>query len=115
MVWVSSPDSNGNIYAFDRTNGTVRVFPDTWQNGVDPERGGDSPPDGLIEPIRGFGKVWHEQAGVRDTLGWATNGEQGAEATLLAFETGQLLALPQTNEIIAVGNDGNWSATSGTP
>jgi len=115
MVWVSSPDGAGNIYVFDNTNGTVQIFPDTWQSGVDPERGGDAPPDGLTEPIRGFGKVWREQPGVRDALGWATNAEQGAEASLLAFDTGRLLALRQTNQIIAVGNDGLWSAAFGNP
>ena len=35
------------------------------------------PPAGLLQPIRGFGKIWRETSGVRDKLGWATVPEQG--------------------------------------
>ena len=30
------------------------------------------PPEGYYEPVRGFGKVWREERGVREHLGWAT-------------------------------------------
>ena len=38
------------------------------------------PPKGLVEPVRGFGKVWREGTGarVRERLGWATATEKGA-------------------------------------
>jgi hypothetical protein len=33
------------------------------------------PPDDLIQPKRGFGKVWRTMPGIRDALGWATTPE----------------------------------------
>src|SRR5262245_60288081 len=38
--------------------------------------GGEKPPAGLYEPIRGFGKLWRSNPQVRNTLGWAAGPEQ---------------------------------------
>jgi hypothetical protein len=40
--------------------------------------GGPGPRAGLYEPGRGFGRIWREQPGVRDCLGYATDPEESA-------------------------------------
>jgi hypothetical protein len=50
-------------------------------------------PAGKLQPIRGFGKLWREQAGVRDQLGWAIGKEGGVTALVQSFEHGFLIRL----------------------
>ncbi|MFQ5594840.1 MAG: hypothetical protein ACE5HA_11905, partial [Anaerolineae bacterium] len=45
---------------------TYQRFEDTFDPEVDPARGGETPPDGLVEPMLGFGKVWRAQPAVRE-------------------------------------------------
>jgi hypothetical protein len=76
MVWFGA---DSTIYVF-YDNGQYQRFADTWTSGMpesDPEI---VPPDGLYQPVRGFGKVWREQSGVRDGLGWALAPEQAFES-----------------------------------
>ncbi|MEO0561730.1 MAG: hypothetical protein AAF125_06435 [Chloroflexota bacterium] len=112
MIWVDSPTSNGTIYAFS-VSGEYLSYPDTWTSGVDPERGGETPPDGLIEPIRGFGKVWRDNPIVRNTLGWATGTELGGTAEVVLFENGQAILLPQTRQVLALTLSGQYNAYPG--
>ena len=54
--------------------GSGSISPDMWA-------GGDvvyseTPPDGLIQPVRGFGTLWVSDANIRQLLGWATGPEQ---------------------------------------
>ncbi len=75
MIWRPRPDSSRPlIYAFAYA-GQVYVFPDLW-SASDPDSGnGQTPPEGLIEPVGGFGKIWREHPDVHDALGWATDTE----------------------------------------
>ena len=57
-------------------------YPDTFSPG-DPEKLGLTPPPGLLEPIRGFGKVWRMQLGVAQRLGWQVAPEQGVQGTVV--------------------------------
>lgn len=88
------------IYA----NGTYQVFNDTYDPTVDPTNGNNKPPSGLVEPIRGFGKVWREQPGVRQSLGWATASETGGVGRFQIFmangvnETSDMIWISQTNK-----------------
>ncbi|HLA41906.1 MAG TPA: hypothetical protein VJZ27_00630, partial [Aggregatilineales bacterium] len=72
MIWRSDTDS---IYVF-YGNGQFAVFPDTFEEGESINITG-TPPDGLLAPVRGFGKVWAENPLMQDALGWATQGELG--------------------------------------
>lgn len=62
QIWAVWGGSNGAIY------------PDSWGGGdvVYPE----APPDGKLQPVRGFGTLWVSDANVRGLLGWATGPEQ---------------------------------------
>mgnify|MGYP005848389165 CR=1 FL=1 len=96
MVWASrfGWSERGVIYAlFD--DGTYRRFDDTWQEGVDPIDGSESPPDGLFEPVRGFGKVWRDNPDVRAALGWARTPESGGDGQIQLFSGGEMLYVSQ--------------------
>ena len=64
----------GNRRAGDDVRGP---FADTWREGEAPG-GGPGPRPGLYEPGRGFGKLWLENAEVRDCLGYSTDSAETA-------------------------------------
>lgn len=77
MIWLEDVGVLARVILVLYDDGQFAMFDDTWTEG-DPESDpAFVPPAGLLQPIRGFGKLWRENAGVRDKLGWATAGEQG--------------------------------------
>ena len=116
MIWVSSlgVQAQPAIYALFN-NGTYQRFNDTFTDGVDAVSSGAVPPEGRLEPVRGFGKVWRENANVRDSLGWATTGESGGGAQVLMFERGEMVGISQAGQIylLITGAPGTWTARSG--
>lgn len=73
-------------------------FDDTFDGIVDPVGGDETPPDGLVEPILGFGKVWRDQPGARDALGWATAKEIGGVGRWQMFDGGAMIWIGQTDQ-----------------
>lgn len=73
-------------------------FDDTFDGTVDPVGGDETPPDGLVEPILGFGKVWRDHPGVRDALGWATAKEIGGAERWQMFVGGTMIWIGQTDQ-----------------
>lgn len=57
--------------------GQWRRYPDTFKEGEAEYDPALTPPAGLKQPIRGFGKVWRENEEVRAALGWAKDVEYG--------------------------------------
>ena len=114
LLWLQEPPQA--IYALFPT-GLFTRYDDTYNPAVDPVSGGETPPPGLIEPVRGFGKVWRAFAEVR-ALGWATAEEAGGQATAQIFERGQMVYLPQRGTIFVListnGLNGGWRAVSGS-
>lgn len=118
---------NGMMYYLDGAPRSIYVltidgryhrYDDTWVQGVDPDSGGEVPPPGLIEPIRGFGKVWRQNPDVRTSLGWAITNELGDTATVQYFERGRAIYLPVRGETVILAEDPNgqtgiWRAISG--
>ncbi len=85
-----------------------------WQSMVDKWREGDPasdpnivPPWGYYQPVRGFGKAWREEPGVRDRLGWATDTERGFNASIQLFEHG-LMIWSSVKGIYVLYSDGTW-------
>lgn len=92
MIWRSDTDAVYVIYTTtDRWQSDV-----TWKwDGSNPDGLGLTPPDGLLEPKRGFGWVWRTHlGGTASPLGWALADEVGYENTGQAqsFEGGLLVA-----------------------
>jgi len=77
---------------------TYQRFEDTFDAAVEPVGGGETPPNGLVEPIYGFGKVWREKPGVRESLGWATSGEIPGVGRFQMFTGGGMIWMSQTNQ-----------------
>jgi hypothetical protein len=72
MIWVEAQALIYVLFA-DGASPHWHIYADTW-NG---EPLCDAAPPGHSQPERGFGKVWCDEPGVRDRLGWATAPETG--------------------------------------
>ncbi len=114
MLWLQGP-----VYVL-YNGGRFRRFEDTYDPETDPPSGGETPPTGRLEPVRGFGKVWRENPNVRQGLGWAYSGESGLQAVYQPFDRGLMLALPQRTQIIIIaaeeasGASGSWRSLVGS-
>jgi len=67
---------------------------DTWQadeSDADPSL---TAPTGLLQPLRGFGKVWRSNAFVRQAVGWATADAAQIESQWLNFDRGWMMTGP---------------------
>lgn len=96
-------------------SGIWTQYADTFVEGIDPVSGGEQVPPNLFEPIRGFGKVWRTNPTVRADLGWATTTETGTTATVLAFERGQMIAVPLYGQVFSLGASGQSLVAAGSP
>jgi hypothetical protein len=67
---------------------------DTWQEGQPENDPSLAPPDGLMQPIRGFGTAWRSTPAVRDALGWATNNEAWYDIFWQDFTGGWMMLSP---------------------
>ena len=66
-----------------------------------------SRPPGLVQPIRGFGQVWREQlGGLRATIGWATEPEQGVSGTVRLWDGGLVVRIGADSYVLMA--DGSW-------
>ena len=95
MVWVKGgyrlPARIYVIY-YDNARGSLvwESYQDTWHEG-DQVRGGETPPAGLYEPIRGFGKLWRTNQHIRNTLGWAAAPESADNGIAQLFTSDALM------------------------
>ncbi|MGD2079328.1 MAG: hypothetical protein PVH18_13170, partial [Chloroflexota bacterium] len=78
MIWL---EATGSIIVFFE-DGRWQRFEDTWAEGQPENDPAMTPPEGLFQPIRGFGKLWREQPQVREALGWALGVELGFESMI---------------------------------
>ena len=76
MVWVEEQDAIYVLFDDDVFSPRWAMYADTWQEGEPLCDPGPIPP-GVYQPQGGFGKIWCEEAEVRDRLGWATELETG--------------------------------------
>lgn len=86
-----------HVYVF-YADSTYQTFVDYFDPAVDPISGGETPPAGLLEPILGFGKVWRDEPGLHEALGWATAGETPGMGRIQNFYGGQMVWISQTNQ-----------------
>lgn len=115
MIWVSSPFEH--IYVMFE-DGTYLRYDDLFDPTVDPESGGEIPPANLVEPVRGFGKIWRTAPGVRERLGWATQQELAGTANVLNFERGSMISASLRSDIVVLVQQGGpvggtWKAPVG--
>ncbi len=81
MIWLE--EVRGEELLLERVifvlynDGRFDRFDDTWTEDQPESDPALVPPAGLIQPIRGFGKVWRANPSVRERLGWGLAPEQG--------------------------------------
>ena len=116
MIWMDEDPSR--IYAL-YSNGTYQQFADTFDEAVDPDSGGETPPEGLREPTRGFGKVWRTFSTAKSNLGWALTLEIADLTTIQDFARGKMIYIPARGDVIALmtnpdGGTGTWKSLTGS-
>lgn len=90
--WMYWREDEVRIYVM-YDDGHWQDYPDTWHEG-EPETAGLIPPAGLLEPKRGFGKVWRDHlGGPAAAVGWAVEEERGINSKVQDFAAGTMLAL----------------------
>ncbi len=114
LFWQDNPDDDlilALFYGADNDHGSWQPFSDDWRQG-DPEQVGYRPPPGLLEPIRGFGRVWRDQLGGGPegsaALGWAIVPEQGFAGLWQPFERGLMLWNPVDAQLYVLLDSGDW-------
>jgi len=93
----------------DETQGTTWLqFEDLWREGMLQFSCPEAEANGDLGPKCGFGKVWCEEAGVRDGLKLPLVGEQGANAGFQDFEKGTMLWIARLGYVYVLYDDGDW-------
>ncbi|MBZ0281238.1 MAG: hypothetical protein K8L97_10895 [Anaerolineae bacterium] len=69
QIWVLFDDGTGK--------GQWSVYPDAFAEGEPETDPSIVPPEGMIQPERGFGKLWRNAPGVREALGFGITPEFG--------------------------------------
>jgi hypothetical protein len=127
MIWIDVPGTGGpayyppwkRIFAIINPTDSFRSYPDTWQQGVDPNipSGFEPPREGLYPPWGGFGKVWAEDASLRNQIGWATQPQADSRtAAVITFDLhgegrdpGFMVLIKESNIVYVFGNPDNPS------
>jgi len=118
MLQLSAPvagqTGGRTIYVLVGDNATVAQVADTWVAGRDPVTTGLTPPAGLVEPQRDFGKVWREETSlrVRERLGWALGPERGAAGAWQPYQHGQMIWTPEPKQIFVIGEQGQATSAA---
>jgi hypothetical protein len=84
MIWIKEYD---RIYILfeDVPSGSelaCKLFTDEWDPSQPDHDPSLVPPDGLYQPVRGFGLVWRQNPEVRERLGWAVDQETAFVTTV---------------------------------
>jgi hypothetical protein len=109
MIWSQLTEEDQRIWAYLQYN-YYQEFPDTFQEGVDPEQPNVNPPEGLYAPRRGFGKVWINNPNLRQDIGWALEAnERAATSTVQIFDNGVMVWVQDTGNVL-VGGAEEWQA-----
>jgi hypothetical protein len=81
LTWLE--EVRGGAFEIERTiialydDGHWAAFDDTWTPDQPDHDPSITPPEGLYQPVRGFGKLWREETELHQRLGWATKPEIG--------------------------------------
>ncbi|MBX2999947.1 MAG: hypothetical protein KF893_15610 [Caldilineaceae bacterium] len=105
MIW---REDEQRIYVL-HDDGRWRSFEDTFEEGQPESDESITAPDGLYQPIRGFGRIWREQlGGPQAEIGWGTLPEGAANGSTQRWEHGQLISFGLPERFL-IFNDGRWT------
>ncbi|MCB9453412.1 MAG: hypothetical protein H6672_18425 [Anaerolineaceae bacterium] len=77
MFWVQPRKQIWVMIESGPKQGTWEVYDDTFEDGEPETDPSIVAPDGMLQPERGFGKLWRTVPAVREALGWAVTPEFG--------------------------------------
>ncbi len=86
MVWLEPSQTITVFFSGPGGGLSYRVFEDKYKEGDPASDPAIIPPQGLLQPERGFGLVWRENTDVRDHIGWATAQETGFETWRQSYQ-----------------------------
>jgi hypothetical protein len=90
------------------TDGWWAGYTDTWDESQPVDDPSLTPPEGLWQPVRGFGKVWREQLDEPQTrIGWALEPERGYDMLAQSFAGGEMLAGIE-GQVFILYTGGTW-------
>ncbi len=105
QVWVMVASAD------DPYNGDWYCYNDTFEEGDVESDPSLVPPADMSQPIRGFGKVWREQPGLQDLLGWAITPEFELNSTYAYLaggyvdQNGQYVSGPGEHRLTTLYNE----------
>ena len=108
--WVEETDTIYVVYS-DNQSPAWEAFEDTWTPSEPPDDPTITAPNNMFQPLRGIGKVWRTQSGVRDRLGWALETEQPFTTTFqqAASLAPDIYLLKQDGQLVHMESDGvDW-------
>jgi hypothetical protein len=77
MFWVEPNREIWILVVTGEGSGTWSVYSDSWIEGEPESDPNIIPPDGMLQPVRGFGKLWRTVPELREQIGWAVSREFG--------------------------------------
>lgn len=104
MLWHGS---SGVIYVFEEEGGW-RGYTDDWHEGMPDLSCEADPPAGLLQPVRGFGRIWCLVGEAREAVGWAAEPETAVDGISQEFDGGVLMEWAGNLRLLR--GDGTWVA-----
>jgi serine/threonine-protein kinase len=109
MFWWQQTD---RIYAlYGGAAGSWNIYANPNDPAYDEPR--ETAPEGFIEPVRGFGTLWHTIAAIRQSLGWGTSPEYPLNGVVQVFPNGLMFYSPALENrgarIWVLTNNGAWN------
>ncbi len=106
MFWRQDVRDIDALYA----DGWWNRYDDTWDESQPADDPSLTPPEGLLQPVRGFGKVWREQLdGPEADIGWALAPEQGYDMLSQSFGGGAMF-LGSDGTVFILYSDKSWQS-----
>jgi hypothetical protein len=68
-------------------------YDDDYDPNTDPESGNFRPPEGLYEPVEALGKLWRNEPGLKDRIGFATAPQMEMDTSMQMFTYGEMVHL----------------------
>lgn len=102
MLWHGS---SGVIYVFEE-DGDWRGYTDDWREGMPDLSCEADPPVGLLQPVRGFGRIWCLVGEAREAVGWAVEPETAVAGISQEFDGGVLMEWAGNPRLLR--GDGTW-------